>query len=353
MRPRWATHCTGPAHSMGFGHAPCAHAADWDSPRPAPARLRIDRERLAALVGESEKFQWSTLDEARACLRPALFGAEARVCPLCLAADLFALRWLQDCPIHAVPSVLECRCGRAFPMTFSDPDGRPAATPCDRLRFLPPSCATALAWCRRTWCGGSVVGVARCAHVPLVFGGGRRPTLLDPTPGFERWRSAASAIRLRTAACMRRRRRVRDRPARCGRGGVPGAVTLPASLSRLLPARGVGPMPGLRLSRHAAPSTPPRSGRGEGGSDRPALSVPLRDNGPPQAAPARRARARHQVLALPRSCRRVCRALVRRANSGSWRNAPSRYLGLRSALLRSRPACSRLHERRRHEQRQH
>lgn len=87
----------------------------------------IDRGRLAALLGESsEKFRWSTLDEAPACLRPTLFGAHARVCPLCLAAgyhsDLFALRLLQTCPIHAVPLRAECYCGRAFPMTLSDPD---------------------------------------------------------------------------------------------------------------------------------------------------------------------------------------------------------------------------------------
>ncbi|CAG9180167.1 hypothetical protein LMG23992_04156 [Cupriavidus laharis] len=103
----------------------------------------IDRARLAALLGEpSEKFRWSTLDEAPACLRPALFGAHARVCPLCLAAgyhsDLFALRWLKDCPIHAVPLRAECHCGRALPMTLSDPDGPPGSCPCDRLRFFTP-----------------------------------------------------------------------------------------------------------------------------------------------------------------------------------------------------------------------
>ncbi|CAM3438661.1 hypothetical protein CUTA107171_27320 [Cupriavidus taiwanensis] len=74
---------------------------------------------------------------------------------------------------------------------------------------------------------------------------------------------------------------------------------------------------------------------------------------PPQAVTARRARARHQVLGLPRSCRRLCRAFARRTNSGSWRNVPSRYLGLRSACFALPPVCSRLHERRRRERRQH
>ncbi|SPS02551.1 hypothetical protein CBM2634_U150013 [Cupriavidus taiwanensis] len=44
-------------------------------------------------------------------------------------SDLFALRWLQDCPIHVVPLRAECHCGRAFPMTLSDPDGPPRQLP--------------------------------------------------------------------------------------------------------------------------------------------------------------------------------------------------------------------------------
>lgn len=103
----------------------------------------IDRERLATLLGEpAMKFRWATVDDAPEWLRPALFGYDTRICSLCLAegyhTDLFALRFLQTCPVHAVPLRSHCRCGRAFMMILSDPDGPPGSCPCDRLRFFTP-----------------------------------------------------------------------------------------------------------------------------------------------------------------------------------------------------------------------
>jgi len=110
-------------------------------PRGLPCR--IDRGRFAAVLGEPhEALRWSTLDDAPAWLQTALFSSAARVCPLCLAAgyhtDLFALHYLQTCPIHAVPLRPECGCGRPFLPTLSLPDGIPGSCPCDRLRFFTP-----------------------------------------------------------------------------------------------------------------------------------------------------------------------------------------------------------------------
>lgn len=79
--------------------------------------------RLSQMLGEPpEAFRWSTAGYAPAWARE-LFSDTPRVCRQCLEkgyhSGLFALRLLEECPIHGCAFMEHCQCGANFPDRLS------------------------------------------------------------------------------------------------------------------------------------------------------------------------------------------------------------------------------------------
>jgi hypothetical protein len=101
----------------------------------------VDTQLLAHWLGESpEAFRWSHLGVMPAWSR-FLFTPGLRLCPQCTAAGyhsaLLSLRLLDRCPIHGVPLLDRCPCGRHFSESLDAFGYRhPSSCVCGQLVFF-------------------------------------------------------------------------------------------------------------------------------------------------------------------------------------------------------------------------